>query len=453
MNNNLKKYSAFYLGTLLERKKIDPVILLEYFLRNVKNARKNEKLSFVKVLKKEAFKEAQLAWKRQKKNERLSFFDGIPIVWKDLIDIEGSPAFAGSKLVERLRKTKQVKNAKVVINAKKYGLISLAKTRTVEFAFGGLGLNSSCKLPKNLMFKGQNLAAGGSSTGSATAVFSGLSPLAIGTDTAGSIRIPASWHSLVGFKPSSDLISTRGVLPLSTTFDTVGSICKTVKDTQILYNILSDSKKMFLFESRKKIKIGNIVDHNFNFLDDLSKKKIEELNLKISKLGILVENIKVPEFQKINDLISMHGSLVNYEAWQYWKEKIKKNLHDLDSNVADRFLIGKSMKANSINILRNKLSELKNNIIKKLNEYDFFILPTLAFAPPNLISLKRKKDYHYINNLILDNTRGANLFDLCAISLPLFLKRRKWLSISILSKRKNEKNLLVIAEKLESILR
>ena len=105
MKNNLKIYSAFYLGLLLEKRKIDPIILLEYFLSNYKKANKNTKLSFSKVLEKEAYKEALLlSWKRQKNNQRLSFFDGIPIVWKDLIDIKGFPGFAGSKLIEKSKK-------------------------------------------------------------------------------------------------------------------------------------------------------------------------------------------------------------------------------------------------------------------------------------------------------------------------------------------------------------
>ena len=145
MNNNLKKFSAFYLGFLLERSKIDPIIILEYFLSNFSNAKKNERLSFTKIFKKAAYKEAELSWKRQKKNERLSFFDGIPIVWKDLIDFEGFPAFAGSKLIKKLRNKEQAKNAKIVKIAKKNGLVSLAKTSTVEFAFGGIGINKSCK--------------------------------------------------------------------------------------------------------------------------------------------------------------------------------------------------------------------------------------------------------------------------------------------------------------------
>ena len=453
MIKNLKNFSAYYLGSLLDRKKIDPIVILEYFLSNFKNAKENEKLSFSKVMKKEAFKEAELSWKRQKKNERLSFLDGIPIVWKDLIDIKGFPAFAGSKLIKKLRKNDIIQSASIVKLAKNQGLISLAKTRTVEFAFGGIGINRSYKLPNNLMFKDKTCAPGGSSTGSATAIFSGLAPLAVGTDTAGSIRIPAAWHSLVGFKPSSKKISTNGVLPLSITYDTVGTICKSVKDTKLLYNILSYSNRNFLLKQTQRIKIGNIKNFNFDSLDDLSKTKFEELNLKVAKLGIIIKNIKVPEFKEVNDLISVYGSLVNYEAWKIWKEKIKDNINDLDPNVADRFLIGKRMNIKTVDFLKKKLFKLKEKILFKLEEYDFFIMPTLAHPPPEISFLRNKKNYHYFNNLVLDNTRGANIFDLCAISIPLFFNKRKWLSVSIISKKNNEENLLAIAEKIESVLR
>ncbi len=452
MNNNLKIYSAFYLGVLLEKKKIDPIIILEYYLSNFKKANKNIKLSFSKVLEKKAYKEATLSWKRQKKNQRLSFFDGIPIVWKDLVDIEGFPAYAGSKLIEKIRKKEKVKNASIVKIANKNGLISLAKTSTVEFAFGGLGINKSCKLPTNIMFNKKNHVPGGSSTGAASALFSGLAPLSIGTDTAGSIRIPAAWHSLIGFKPSSGILPMDGVLPLSKSFDTVGMICKTVKDTKILFDILSNKKYKQEFEFLKKIKVGFVYDFNFNQLDNFCKKKIVLLNTKMSRIGLHVENIEVPEFKEINDFFLFHGSLVNYEAWKYWKEIIENNLNFIDPNVAERFLIGKNMENKSITKIRKKIRDLKNKIMKRLEEYDFFLMPTIALEPPLTKDMRNKNKYKLYNNAALDNTRGVNIFDLCAISLPLNLDKKKWLSISIITKKNNDNKLLAIAEKIESIL-
>ena len=453
MNKNFKKYSAYYLGSLLERKKIDPIALLEYFILNFKKSLKDQKLSFTKVFMKEALIEANQAWKRQKKNERLSYFDGIPIVWKDLIDIQGYPAFAGSKLIKNIRRNQLVKNAEIVTLAKKNGLVTLAKTSTVEFAFGGLGINNSYKLPKNLMFSKQNLAPGGSSTGSATAVYSGLAPMSVGTDTAGSVRIPAAWHSLVGFKPSYRKISTKGVLPLSKSFDTVGTICKSVKDTQLLFNILSNKRYNFNLDFSKNVSLASIENINFPMLDYISKSKIEELKIKISKLGMLVKNIKIPEFEELNDLVASYGSLVNYEAWKSWKNTISYNIKVLDSNVADRFLIGREIKPGLAIVLKKKIMKLKLKALSKLTDYDFYIIPTVSMKPPPLKSLENKGRYHYFNNLVLNNTRAANIFDLCAVSIPIFFKKRKWLSISVISRKNNEENLLAVAEKIESILR
>ncbi len=452
MNNNLKIYSAFYIGSLLERKKIDPINILEYFLSNYKRANKNVKLSFCKVLERQAYKEAELSWKRQKSNKRLSFFDGIPIVWKDLIDVEGSPAYAGSKLLEKLRKKDKVYNASVVKIAKKNGLISLAKTSTVEFAFGGLGLNKSCKLPHNLMFDQIAHAPGGSSTGAATSIFSGLAPLSVGTDTAGSIRIPAAWHSLVGFKPSKGKIPMNGVVPLSRSYDTLGIIGKNVRDAKILFNILSDNNNNNDLDFFKKIKIGFVYDFNFEKLDNYSKGKIELLISNISKLGIKVENIKVPELKEINDYFSLHGPVVNYEAWKYWKRFVETKLNSIDANVSDRFLIGKSINNNSFYKTRKKIKFLKSKVLKKFEDYDFFLTPTLSFGPPTIKTLKNNDKYKFYNNEALNNTRGVNIFDLCAISLPLNISVRKWLSISIISKKNNDNKLLAVAEKIESIL-
>ena len=176
------------------------------------------------------------------------------------------------------------------------------------------------------------------------------------------------------------------------------------------------------------------------------------MNTKIAKLGLHVENIEAPEFKEINDFFLLHGSLVNYEAWKYWKEIIENNLNFIDPNVASRFLIGKNMENKSIIKIKKKIRDLKYKITKRLEEYDFFLMPTIALEPPLAKDMRNKNKYKLYNNAALDNTRGVNVFDLCAISLPLNLDKKKWLSISIITKKNNDNKLLAIAEKIESIL-
>ena len=302
MLKNLENLYAFEISHMLSKNKINPILLLEYYLERYSNANKNIKLSFTKVLKRNALKEATLAWRRQKENKRLGPLDGLPIGWKDVIDISYAPAFAGSKLLKNNRNIKNISTAAVVSTAKKNGLVSVAKTSTVEFAFGGIGINQANPLPKNLMIKG-DFAAGGSSTGSATAVYAGLIPFSVGTDTAGSVRIPAAWHGLVGFKPTYNVISTKGVLPLSTSYDTVGIICKCIKDTQLLFSLLSNKNYCYPKLNTKEIKIAVVNDFNLNELDNKSYNIYENFFTVLSKKGVHISRINIPEFREINDYL------------------------------------------------------------------------------------------------------------------------------------------------------
>ena len=157
-------------------------------------------------------------------------------------------------------------------------MISLAKSSTVELAFGGIGINNSCPLPTNLMIPG-NVAAGGSSTGSATAIFSGLAPIGIGTDTAGSVRIPAAWHGLVALKPSLGMISMNGVIPLSKSNDTLGVISKCVKDARLIFQILSEKKYNFSFNQSNQVQLVLVNNFTFKRLKDSHKTIIEDLKM------------------------------------------------------------------------------------------------------------------------------------------------------------------------------
>lgn len=447
MKNYITKLTAYEIGTLLSEKKIDPVNLLELFIENYNNAPQYTKNAISKVLKKDALVEAELSWKRQKDNSRLSFFDGIPAGWKDVIDIENHPAFGGSNLLKKLRKNIKVKDAKAVSIAKEKGIIPLFKTSTVEFAFGGLGVNRSVKYGKNQMYKGL-YCPGGSSSGSASLVFSNLVPVAVGTDTAGSVRIPSCWHSLVGFKPTYNSISCEGVIPLSKSYDTVGTICKNVKDSLIFYNILSD--KNFTYPSlKKKSKIAVVTDFNLPDLQKKDKLIFNDFLHKLINYGFDIVTIEIPEFKLVNKIIEEEGGLVNYEAWHYWKKHINKDISMIDKNVSSRFLIGKKMSNKIYNNTKHKVNKLKKKIYTYLENIDFLILPTLSIKPPKIKEVLDEKKYVFYNNLVLSNTRVANLFNLSAITIPI--KNNYWLSCSVLGKENKDEDVLSISQEIEHV--
>ncbi|MAH88794.1 MAG: hypothetical protein CMJ06_01920 [Pelagibacterales bacterium] len=447
MKNYITKLSAHEIGTLLSEKKIDPVNLLELFIENYKNAPEYTKNAVSRVLKKDALIQAELSWKRQKENRRLSFFDGIPTGWKDVIDIENYPAFGGSKLLKKLRKNMKVKDAQIISTAKEKGIIPLFKTSTVEFAFGGLGVNRSVKYGKNQMQKG-SYCPGGSSSGSASSVFSNLVPIAVGTDTAGSIRIPSCWHGLVGFKPTYNTISIEGVIPLAKSYDTVGTVCKNVKDSLFFYNILSE--KNFIYSSlKKRSKIAIVNDFILPDLENKDKLIFNDFLNKLNNYDFDIQAIEVPEFKIVNKIIEEDGGLVNYEAWHYWKKYIKKDISMIDKNVASRFLIGKNMSDKVFYETKYKINKLKKKIYTYFKNIDFLILPTLSIKPPKIKEVLDEKKYIFYNNLVLSNTRIANLFNLPAITFPV--KNNYWLSCSILGKENKDKDVLSISQEIESI--
>ena len=451
MAKDLKNLCAYELGHLLESKKLDPINLLEYYISVYRSNGNNIKSCFVNLMISKAKNEAAKSWRRQKEGRRKGILDGIPMAWKDMIDIEENPAFAGSKKVYNWRKNEKVRDATVVRLAKNAGLISLAKTGTVELAFGGIGTNRYKPLPK-IIIKNKEFAAGGSSTGSAVAVSNNLVPLAIGTDTAGSVRIPAAWNNLVGFKPSLGKVPTKGMLPLSKSYDTLGIISKCVKDIQLVYDIFTKRESNYYSIDNNKIKAMVVVDFTLEKLEDRHKRKFYEIFNKFVTSGIELEYLEIPEFNEINQYISENGSIVNYDAWRYWNKIFKGNISGIDPNVQKRLILGRKLKKQNKLQIEDKLKYFKKVIKEKTKKYDVLMFPTLSMPPPAMETLKKAANYNATNIKVLDNTRIANIVNMCAISIPIILKRHNWLSLSILASSGEEKKLLSIAEKCENII-
>ena len=230
------KMSASELGEAFENNLIDPVEALEAIQKNTLTDR-----IYLEVTKARAVGEAKDARKRQKFNARTGPLDGVPLSWKDLFDVAGHQTTAGSDLL----KGRVPKNDCAILKlASINGLVTLGKTHMSELAFSGLGLNPITQTPPCV--NDLSAVAGGSSSGAAASVAFGLAPAAIGSDTSGSVRIPAAWNDLVGLKTTLGRVSMEGVIPLCRSFDTVGPIVKTVEDAALLFSVLTGNKPVDL---------------------------------------------------------------------------------------------------------------------------------------------------------------------------------------------------------------
>ena len=230
MIENLEKRPAAEIGRLVAAGSLDPIEVAEFFLDRIERDRKNS--SFILVTRKRALEEAAASRKRRREGRAAGPLDGVPIAWKDLVDMAGERTTAGSMLFAELPPKKE--DAPIVAHLSAAGLVALGKTNLSEFAFSALGLNPHFGTPRNPHDSVTPRVAGGSSSGAAVAVAGGLAPCAIGSDTGGSIRAPAGFCGIVGFKTSEGRIDKRGVFPLSHTLDTIGPMAHTVEDCVLI---------------------------------------------------------------------------------------------------------------------------------------------------------------------------------------------------------------------------
>ena len=414
--DNIKSLSASEIGRKLSKQELCPIDLVSFYLDQIQNF--NGLSPFIKVFNKEAIQNAILSRDRIKNGKALSLFDGVPIAWKDLFDISGYQTLGGSNLLKNSEKVK--KDAQAVLKAKNKGLIPIGKTLTVEFALGGLGTNKYFGTPSNAIMKDVPRVPGGSSSGSATALAHGMCAAAIGTDTGGSVRIPAVWNKLFGFKTSFGHISTQGVLPLAKSLDTVGPLTKSVEDAKMLYSILSGNvEKNFKNFSALNSNILIARGTPFNNLDPVIEEFCELALSLLSNSGIKIKDEKIPEIEEMYEVLSEYGTLVTAEAWQQWKHLIESNEKLIDSNVLNRMHRGKEMDIQSVNIIKSKQKKLSKKLYKRLDLYDAMLMPTVPILPPKIYDVESSEEsYDKYNMLALRNTSIGNILPMCAITIP-----------------------------------
>lgn len=403
--------TAADLGRGIAAGQIDPVTLCQTYLDAIDAHPLRDRI-YARVTSDRALAEARGAADRAKSGHRLSPLDGVPISWKDLFDTAEVATEAGSKLLEgRVPE----RDATVLANATAAGLVCLGKTHMSELAFSGLGYNPSTATPPCV--NDADAVAGGSSSGAAASVAFGLAAAGIGSDTGGSVRIPAAWNDLVGLKTTSGRVTLEGVVPLALKFDTVGPLCRSVEDAGLLLAALEGTKPADLhhatlenrrFAVLRTVAMDDVVDTaNDAFEDALEKLKIA---------GATVENIDVPE---VTDAIPLSGCLYTSEAYGLWRDVIEANPEAMYSEILERFRLGKSFSAPDYVAAWAKLEVARMGYDAAVAGYDAVLLPTAPILPPNLEQLNQDHDYYVEQNLMtLRNTRIGNLLGVCALTLP-----------------------------------
>ncbi|AWD22216.1 amidase [Fuscovulum blasticum] len=403
--------SAADLGRAIGEGRINPVELTEAFLEKIANHPLAPRI-YARATEVRARGEAMGAASRAKAGLRRGILDGVPISWKDLFDTAGDATEAGSAL---LRGRTPDRDAVVLEMATHAGLVCLGKTHMSELAFSGLGLNPVTATPPCL--NDDRAVAGGSSSGAATSVAFGLAPAAIGSDTGGSVRIPAAWNDLVGLKTTSGRLSISGVVPLCERFDTVGPLAYTVEDCALLLAAMEGRRPPDLTGADlagarlavlETVALDNLRERPANGFDDACTR--------LTRAGATITRIRAPE---VAEAMGLTVALFTGEAYGIWRDTIEKAPEKMFPRILERFRAGAAVSAPDYVAAWRRLMDLRQIWHDRTAGFDAVILPTSPILPPNADRLMTDQDYYVTENLLaLRNTRIGNLMGLCVLTLP-----------------------------------
>lgn len=403
--------TAADLGRGIGANEIDPVALCQTYLDAIAAHPLRDRI-YARVTADRALAEARAAAARAKAGQRLSPLDGVPISWKDLFDTAGTETEAGSKL---LQGRVPDRDAVVLANATAAGLVCLGKTHMSELAFSGLGHNPSTATPPCV--NDEDAVSGGSSSGAAASVAFGLAAAAIGSDTGGSVRVPAAWNDLVGLKTTSGRLSLEGAVPLALKFDTVGPLCRSVEDACLLLAALEGEKPADLRHSELEgRRFAVLRTAAMEGLREAPKAAFEAAIERLKNAGAEITEIDIPE---VAEAMPLSGCLYTTEAYGLWRDVIEANPDAMFSEILERFRLGKGFSGPDYVAAWAKLDALRAGYDAAVAGFDAVLLPTAALLPPSLAKLQEDHAYYVSENLLtLRNTRIGNLMGLCALTLP-----------------------------------
>ena len=376
-------------------------------------------------------------------------FAGIPISVKDLFDIYGEPTPAGSRILASGPIAGA--DAHVVSRLRAAGFILVGRTQMSEFAFTGVGLNPHYPQPVNPCDPAR--APGGSSGGAAVSVALGQAAGAIGTDTGGSVRIPAAFCGLVGFKPTQRRVSREGVFPLSDSLDSIGPIANSADCCRVLDAVLAGEPLAPKSAGRVAgLRLGTPRQYLLEGLDAPVAAAFDKALSHLSSAGARIEPADFPELDSI-PAMHRHGSISNAEAFAYHRRRGLLDQRELyDPNVLTRVEAGKGMGAADYCDLLDARANLIEAARARMAPYDFLVAPTVPILAPRLDALADPAEFARLNGLTLRNTSVVNLIDGCAISLPIGGEDLP-VGLMLIAKPMGDARLLGAARAIEEVLR
>ena len=411
MQDDWQAMSAADLGRGIEAGSICPVALAEGFLDAI-TAHPFGPRIYARDMRARALDEAMAARGRARAGLRRGPLDGVPVSWKDLFDTAGVATESGSALLAG-RVPEQ--DAEVLQRMTAAGTVALGKTHQTEFAYSGLGLNPGTATPPCV--NDHDAVPGGSSSGAAASVAFGLAPLAIGSDTGGSVRIPAAWNDLVGLKTTHGRLSLAGVVPLAPRFDTVGPLARTVEDAALALAIMEGAPVPDLRGADLSgVRLLVLEGAPFDDIRDRPRAGFEAALEAMGAAGGRIDRKNLPE---VSEALALSAIIYTPECWAQWRDLLETAPDKVFAPILERFRSGRDHLAADYVAAWNRLNRLRRDYLAATAGYDAVLLPTAPNMPPDAARLMQEHGYFTTENLLtLRNTRIGNMLGLCALTLP-----------------------------------
>ncbi len=339
---------------------------------------------------------------------------GLPVSVKDLYGVPGLPVFAGTdtELPKEWRRAGPL--LRRVLD--QLGLVT-GKTHTVEFAFGGLGTNPHWGAPVNpWSAPGAPRAAGGSSSGAGVSLAQGSALAALGTDTAGSVRIPASFTGQTALKATHGRWSLEGIVPLSPSMDTPGLLARSVEDLAFLFAAIEKRDRVAARDAGG-LRIGIIKNRVWEGIDPAIAETTQAALARLEAAGARLVEVEVPHLDRVLDIFK-RGGLGAPELRGFLDGNFPDRIARLDPAVRMRVDQADETTASDYLQRRAVLAECGRSALRAFDGVELLVSPTIPITAPLLADLEDPDTYRHANMMVLRNTAIVNLLGWCALTLP-----------------------------------
>jgi len=404
---------AFHARTL------SPVDAVEALLERIRK-RGPALHAYIAVYEAEARLAAEAADKAIRSGHRVGPLHGVPIALKDLVDMQGRVTTGGSKVWKDRVSSVTATLAERLIAA---GMIVIGKTHTVEFAMGSFGTNTHLGTPRNPWDLAVHRTPGGSSSGSAVAVAAGLAPVAIGTDTGGSVRLPAGWCGIVGLKVTAGRISTFGVLPLSFTLDTPGPMARSVEDAALIFRVLNgpdprDPQTLAWTPADPlptlRRGVGGLTlavmpeAERAGVADDVLAAYDASVEA-LARLGARIVRPALPH--RFTEYAAATGRIIGAEGYRFVGELVDDMSLPVDPHIRPRIQLGRNVSARDYLLTLAEMAERRREFAAALADVDALLTPTAQTAAIPIDKVDQSGTAAFF-------TRVGNYLGLCGLAVP-----------------------------------